>query len=100
MPKNDSSKEQLVYDLAVQPVNTYVAKIDGNYYLMFDNIALTVIASDWLDAIRQEVVKSTAVRAAEIAAKFVVFNPEMAERICEAILSDFDIDEQIFKNIQ
>ena len=98
MPKNDSSKEQLIHDLAVQPVNLYVQKIEGSYYIMFDNIALTVISSEWLDAVRQEVVKSTALRAAEIAAKFVIFNPEMAQRISEAILSDFDISDQTFKN--
>ena len=93
MPKKNTSKEQLVLDFANNEAAPYIRVVDGAYVLAVEDMASAVLTSEWLDYTRQEIVEATAQRAAEIAGKFRVFDAEMAERIRQAILSDFGIDD-------
>lgn len=101
MPKKNTSKEQLVLDFANNPSAPYIKVVDGAYVLAVEDMASAVLTSEWLDATRQEIVEVTAKRAAEIASKFRVFGEEMPERIRQAILSDFGLDDpESLNNIQ
>ena len=93
MPKKNTSKEQLVLDFANNPAAPYIKVVDGSYVLSVDDMASAVLTSEWLDQTRQEIVEATAKRAAEIAGKFRIFDEEMPERIRQAILSDFGLDD-------
>lgn len=93
MPKKKTDKEQLVLDFANNQAAPYIKIVDGNYVLAVEDMAVAVLTSEWLDATRQEVVEATAKRAAEIAGKFRMFEPDMPERIRQAILSDFGLDD-------
>lgn len=93
MPKKNTSKEQLVLDFANNEAAPYIRVVDGAYVLAVEDMASAVLTSEWLDYTRQEIVEATAQRAAEIAGKFRVFDAEIAERIRQAILSDFGIDD-------
>ena len=93
MPKKNIDKEQLVIDFATNPAAPYIKIVDGAYVLAVEDMAGAVLTSQWLDATRKDIVEATASRAAEIAGKFRVFDKEIAERIRQAILSDFGLDD-------